>query len=62
VLAPEEHVAAQVVDAIGALRLRTADSLPREIPLREGAVRVNAEVAAALGLPVPPSTAWVIHE
>ena len=62
VLAPEEHVAALVVDAIEAIRYRTTDTLPREIPLSEGRVRVNAEVVAALGLPVPPASEWVVRE
>lgn len=62
VLAPEEHVAALVVDALEAIRSRTADTLPREIPLSEGRVRVNAEVAAALGLAVPPAAEWVVRE
>ncbi len=62
VLAPEEHVAALVVDALDAFRSRSAASLPREIPLSEGAVRVNTAVAAALGLPRPAASEWVIRE
>ena len=62
VLAPAEHVAVQVVEALEAIRSRTADSLPREIPLSEGVVHVNPEVVAALGLPAPSATEWVVRE
>jgi hypothetical protein len=62
VLAPEEHVAALVVDALGAFRSRSDATLPREIALSEGVVRVNTAVAAALGLPPPPSPEWVIRD
>jgi hypothetical protein len=62
VLAPAEHVAALVADALAAIRSRSADSLPREIPLGEGRVRVNSGVAAALGLPTPSATEWVVRE
>jgi hypothetical protein len=62
VLAPEEHVAALVVEALDALRSRSGESLPREIPLSQGAVHVNAAVAAALGLTLPTGTEWVIGE
>jgi len=62
VLAPEEHVAALVIDALGALRSRSEASPPREVALSEGAVHVNTAVAAALGLPPPPAAEWVIRE
>ena len=62
VLAPEEHVAGLVVDALDAFRSRPGESLPREIPLSEGVVRVNIDVAAALGLPLPTGAEWVVRE
>jgi ABC-type uncharacterized transport system substrate-binding protein len=60
--APMEHVARTVVDAIGQIRSGRADALPAEMPLREAAVRINARVAAALGLPVGTRTEWVMRE
>jgi hypothetical protein len=60
--APAEHVAETVVDAIGRIRSGRADTLPVEIPLQKAAVRVNAGVAAALGLPVVTPTEWVTSE
>jgi len=62
VLAPEAHVGSLVVDALEAIRSRAGESLPLETPLSEGTVRVNAEVAAALGLSGPIATEWVIRE
>lgn len=59
--APAEHVAAAVVDAVEAIRAGRAAGLPAEIPLTEGAVRVNARVAAELGLPETPAE-WVIRD
>ena len=59
VAAAAEHVAATVVDAIEAIRTGGAAALPAEIPLGKGSVRVNAHVAAKLGLPEPP-VEWVI--
>lgn len=60
VSAPPGHVATLVVDAIAAIRAGTAP--PAEQPLRQGNVRVNARIAAALGLPVPALAEWVIDE
>lgn len=61
VVAPAEHVAASVVDAIATIRAGDAASLPAEIPLEEASVRVNARVAGALGLTVP-AIEWVIRD
>jgi ABC-type uncharacterized transport system substrate-binding protein len=60
--APAEHVAETVVDAIRRIRSGRADTLPAEIPLQKAAVRVNARVAAALGLLVVTPTEWVTSE
>jgi hypothetical protein len=60
--ATADEVAALVVDAVETMRAGQGDSLPAEMPLDAGAVRVNARVAAALGLTVTTPAEWVIHE
>ena len=59
--ATADDVAAAVVAAIERMRAGEAHVLPPEIPLSEGAVRVNPRVAVALGLPAPASVEWVIR-
>jgi len=62
VVAPPAHVAATVVTAMEQIRAGQGTALPAEIPLREGAVRVNPRVAAALGLPARTPNEWVIRD
>lgn len=62
VSAAPEHIADMVVDAIERIRSEGADTVPSEIPLREGEVRVNPRIVQTLDLPRDTSTAWVIRD
>lgn len=60
--APADHVAATVVSAMEQIRIGRGNDLAAEIPLSEGEVHVNAQVAAALGLPSGKPAQWVIRD
>jgi hypothetical protein len=62
VSAAPEHIADMVVDTIGRIRFEGADTVPPEIALREGEVRVNLRVVETLDLPRDTSTEWVIRD
>lgn len=62
VSATSESIADAVIDAIGLLRAGRGSSLPAEIPLTEAYVRINAGVAADLGLPVKSPTEWTVRD
>jgi len=62
VQASEQNVAGTVVDTIRGIQAGDAPTSPTRIPLREGRVRVNNEVAARLGLDPAMPTEWVIRD
>jgi len=55
------QIAATVIHTVERIRAGEARALPAEIPLDQCMARVNARVAARLGLPAATPTEWVIH-